>query len=98
MMAFDSGAVRLQPGVEAERNAEHDRHHQRGKRQLERRRHALTITFSAGSPKMKELPRSPLQGAVTEMQVLLPDRPIEAQRADRPPRSRLVGICGLTSS
>ena len=40
------------------------------------------ITFSAGSPKMKERPRSPLQRAAHEVEVLLPDRPVEAQRAD----------------
>ena len=50
------------------------------------------ITFSALSPKMKLLPRSPFNAPIDEVRVLLPDRPVEAERADGGLDVLLVGL------
>ena len=75
--------LRLETGVEAERNADADGHHQRGHRQLQGGRHALQDHRQRRLAENEGAAEVALQRAAHEVEVLLPDRAIEAQRADR---------------
>ena len=50
------------------------------------------MTRMAGSPNTNDLPRSPRSDAADEVQVLLPQRPVEPERLDRALDLRLIGL------
>ena len=92
MIALATPALRPQPGIEAERQADDSAARVAPKASSSVAGMRCRISFSAGSLKTKERPRSPRSALPRKTQVLLPQRQVEAERGDGPRPLDLVGL------
>jgi hypothetical protein len=75
--------VRSQPGPQAERNADHHGQEQRHQRQLEGRRHAEQDDADRRLVEHERPAEIAVQRVQQEASILLPQRPVEAERGGR---------------